>query len=576
MTRARWLTGGLIGAGALVVGVVCVLVLAGALAIGLVSLARARRYIARELRALAAQPPAGALYEARRRQMLELRRNGVVPDLEVLADATAADEAERAYTGKYLVATTVLIGLVGTFGGLMETLARVAPLLKGELGGNGAAGALGLIAGPLAGLHVTFGTSVVAIMVTLALGLVQGDVTLHHERLLALLQERTRHVLVPELWPTQESAAERTVRALDELRTRVVDALETGAAANAAKIASVVRVEVQRLVEQVGADTRGAAAAQTAALERVGASMTDGLLVTSKAAAGELQAAATHTRETMTTAATTAREAMTTAATTAREAMTVAALASRETIERDASAAHEAIERDARAGREAQTALATTTAALMTQAAATIAETASASAAQMRQDAERVARAVETAAAASRAEAAALAAHATTALDGAVAALGAASARTSETFTDVTSTAVAALLSATGRASETFADATSTAVAALGATGARTSEAFADSTTAAVAALGELRADLGGASRALTTAASELAGTVETLAPTLAELAPQLEALAAQVALLAARADSPEQANAVLDELARLGEDVERLVASAPAPQAES
>ena len=96
----------------------------------------------------------------------------------------------------------------------METLARVAPALKGDLSLAGPGGALGLIAGPLAGLHVTFGTSVVAIMVTLALALIQGDVTLHHERLLALLQERTRHVLLPELWPAEESAAERTVRAV--------------------------------------------------------------------------------------------------------------------------------------------------------------------------------------------------------------------------------------------------------------------------------------------------------------------------------------------------------------------------
>ena len=41
---------------------------------------------------------------------------------------------------------------------------------------------------------------------------------------------------------------------------------------------------------------------------------------------------------------------------------------------------------------------------------------------------------------------------------------------------------------------------------------------------------------------------------------------PQLGALGAEVALLAARAESPEQPNAVLDELVRLGEDVERLV----------
>jgi hypothetical protein len=55
---------------------------------------------------------------------------------------------------------------------------------------------------------------------------------------------------------------------------------------------------------------------------------------------------------------------------------------------------------------------------------------------------------------------------------------------------------------------------------------------------------------------------------VDALLPTLAELGPQLGGLTAEIALLAARADSPEQPNAVLDELVRLSEDVERLLAS--------
>ena len=124
---------------------------------------------------------------------------------------------------------------------------------------------------------MTFGTSVVAIMVTLALALVQGDVTLHHERLLALLQERTRHVLVPELWPAEESAGERTVRALLDLRAFVAETLAVNAEASAAKVAAVVRVEVQRLVEQVGGEMRAAGLAQAGALERTSAATTDGL-----------------------------------------------------------------------------------------------------------------------------------------------------------------------------------------------------------------------------------------------------------------------------------------------------------
>ncbi len=355
MTRARWFTGALIGAAAmivasealatyvaerLVVGIVAVVVLMGVLAIGLASLARARRYIARELSALRAETPSGALYGARRAHLVALRRRGVEPDLDVLADATAADEAERGYTGRYLVATTVLIGLVGTFGGLMETLGRLAPLLKGDLpsSSDGPAGAFALIAGPLAGLHVTFGTSVVAILVTLALALIQGDVTLHHERLLALLHERTRHVLVPELWPADASAAERTVRALRELQAFVAESLTASSSASAERIAGVVRLEVQRLVAQIGSEMKAAAADQTAALERTGTNLTDELRRTTEAAGQSLRDAATTSRDTMTAAATVAGEAIGAAAKASRESVDLAATASRQAFESAAAA----------------------------------------------------------------------------------------------------------------------------------------------------------------------------------------------------------------------------------------------
>jgi hypothetical protein len=349
MTRARWIVGGLVSAAALIVagkaffayvavgsivGVAAVLVLLGVLGVGLWSLARARRDVGRELAALATTPPSGALWASRRAQALELQSRGVAPDLDVLAEATAAEEAERGFAGKYLVATTILVGLVGTFGGLMETLARVAPLFKDPLAAEGPAGVLALLAGPLAGLHVTFGTSVVAILVTLALALVQGDVTLHHERLLARLQERTRHVLVPELWPAHEGAAERAARALDELRALVAASAASSAEAVASSVAEIARVELARLADAVGE---------------------------------KMTAAATATREAMTAAAAETRDAMTGAATATKDAMTGAAAAMR----------------------EATTGAATATKEAMTDAAAALGTSTAASAAALREEAER-------------------------------------------------------------------------------------------------------------------------------------------------------------------------------------------
>ena len=320
MTRARWIVGGLVGAAALVVageallayiaggsivGVVAVLVLIGVLGVGLASLARARRDVGRELSALGATPPGGALWTARRAQAIALRDRGVEPDLDVLAEATAADEAERGFAGKYLVATTILVGLVGTFGGLMETLARVSPLLKGQLAAEGPAGVLALLAGPLAGLHVTFGTSVVAILVTLTLALVQGDATLHHERLLAQLEERTRHVLVPELWPAHEGTAARAARALDELKELVAASANRTAEATAARVAEVARTELARFAEAASATLEGAAQASRESMEN----------------------AATATRDAMTGLATATRDAMTGLTAATRETMAGAAAA---------------------------------------------------------------------------------------------------------------------------------------------------------------------------------------------------------------------------------------------------------
>jgi hypothetical protein len=554
VTRARWIVGGLVGAAALVVageslfayiaagsivGVVAVLVLSGVLGVGLASLARARRDIGRELSALAATPPGGALWAARRAKALDLRGRGVEPDLDALAEATAADEAERGFVGKYLVATTILVGLVGTFGGLMETLARVAPLLKGDLGAGGPGGAFALIAGPLAGLHITFGTSVVAILVTLALALIQGDVTLHQERLLALLQERTRHVLVPELWPAEESAAERTVRALLELRAFVGEALTTSATASADKIAGVVRVEVQRLVAQLGAETKAATAAQTAALDRAGAALTDGFRRTTEAAAQELRSAAAASRETMAAAATSAAE---TAGVVRVEIQRLVAQLGTET----------------QAATAAQTAALERTGALLTDGFQRTTE----AAAQELRDAASTSRDTMTTAATAAREAVATAAAASRE------AVTLAAAASRETFAAAAGESRQAFAEAAAAAREEV----TTALATLAATTARASESIAASTEGAVTSLGQLHgtlsAQLEGASQALAAAAGELRGTVGALSPALAELAPQLGALTAEVALLAARAESPDLPNAVLDELVRLAEDVERLLGS--------
>ena len=215
---------------------------------GFGSLALARRRLASEIAALAADRPGGQLLDERRRRLEAIHAAAARPDLDALAEATAAAELGRAYLGKYLVAVTVLVGLVGTFAGLMETLRGVAPLLSDER-----ITTLQALAGPLAGLDVTFGASLVGILVTLALALVQGDLALAEEEALTRLEERTRHVLVPALWPAVEAADERAARELVALRGELATFVARAAEAAGERVARVAATEVNRMVRAVRA-----------------------------------------------------------------------------------------------------------------------------------------------------------------------------------------------------------------------------------------------------------------------------------------------------------------------------------
>jgi hypothetical protein len=275
----------------LTVGMLAVGALALTLVAGLYSLVRARLRIAGELAAMRANPPRGELLTARRQRLAAIKAAGARPDVDALAGSTAAEEAGRAYIGRYLVATTVLIGLVGTFAGLMETLGRVAPLIVDKSAEAG----LALLTGPLSGLHVTFGASLVAILATLSLALAQGDLALHEGQALALLEDLTTHELIPRLWAPADDPAERTVRAVAELKTILAGSVATALEGSARRLADnartegdraskalegtagTVQKEVARLCTTVAAALDEAARKQTAALEEAARKQTAAL-----------------------------------------------------------------------------------------------------------------------------------------------------------------------------------------------------------------------------------------------------------------------------------------------------------
>jgi hypothetical protein len=271
VTRGLWLGSG------------TVILLAVIAVVGFASLLQARRRIERELAGLAAHPPAGELWTGRKAQLEAIRASGAAFDHDAVAALTEADERGRAYLGRYLVAVTVMVGLVGTFSGLMETLRSVGPLL-----GEQQVSTLRMLSGPLGGLDVTFGASLVGILITLALALVQGDLVLAEEQLLGRLEERTVHLLIPSLWPPSEATAERAARSLvavenglAALRGDLGKVLADASATVASSVAKVASAEVGRLIEHVSrslAETVSATAGRfettasqtTMSLERAG------------------------------------------------------------------------------------------------------------------------------------------------------------------------------------------------------------------------------------------------------------------------------------------------------------------
>ena len=327
MSRLRWGLGALVALlslaaalralGAYVdhrlwLGSASVLLLAVIAVAGMVRLGQARLRLERALGGLEASPPAGAWIEARRARLEAVRAAGATPDLDALATATAAEERGQAYLGRYFVAVTVLVGLVGTFAGLMETLRAVAPLLRDDR-----LSTVQSLALPLAGLDVTFGASVVGILVTLALAVVQGDLVLAEERALARLEEATAHVLVPAIWPAAARPEERVAAEVAALRGEVRQALASAGEATAARVAAVTRAEIERLV-----------AATRETLERVAAASADGLSAaraTNEAAAAALEHAVTATAGTLRASAETASSAARESAQAAASSLSAAA-----------------------------------------------------------------------------------------------------------------------------------------------------------------------------------------------------------------------------------------------------------
>lgn len=241
----------------LYLGLLCSLALLGLLGSGGFSFHAARRRRLRELAAFHGAGVPGSLLQRRRAQLAEVARRGGRPDMGALQQQAQAELAGGAYFGRYFVAVAVLVGLLGTFAGLMETLAGVADLLQRE-GGQSVRDLATLLAAPLLGLDVTFGASMVGILATVTLALQKGDLDLLDEELLAALEEHTAHRLLPELWPAEKEPAARLLAEVAALRgdlsgaaTRLEERSRGALAEQQARAAESLDEQARRAAEAV-------------------------------------------------------------------------------------------------------------------------------------------------------------------------------------------------------------------------------------------------------------------------------------------------------------------------------------
>ena len=534
------------------VGATAVGALAVTLVIGLASLAFARRRIGIELAGLRRNPPRGSLVDARRLRLAAIQAAGARPDAAALAEAAAAEESGRAYIGRYLLATTVLIGLVGTFAGLMETLGHVAPLLAQKQGSD--VDVLALLASPLGGLHVTFGASLVAILATLSLALAQGDLALHETQALALLEDRSTHELVPELWPPSDEPAERTARAISDLRSSLADAVVQALEKSARRLAEGARSDGERAAKALESTTGTIEQQLSRLVSALSKTLEEGAQKQSAALAKATEAAV--------------RQATATTEEVVRRSSGVAD----EAVRRSTAVAEEAAKRSIAAAEEAATRAAAAAEDAASRAAAAAEESASRAARVTEESASRLATVAEEAARRSTALAEEMARGSASVAEEAVRATSAELGRTlSPLFTEEATRleAVRAALSESASALSRAAEKldlvgpqleglTTAHGTALTATG----ETVRDSIDRAVLSAGTA---LDQAASTLAQAAADMRGGVETQAPRLESLTRELSALGREVALMAARGTDGDLGTVMLGELERVGTGVDRL-----------
>lgn len=209
--------------------------------------------------------PRRSVYEFLRTVYRVLRQGDSTTTLPYLLDSLAARGEDRRALVRYLTGALILLGLIGTFWGLLITIGGVRDVI-GSLTPEATGDTLALLAGlkdrlavPLGGMSQAFSTSLFGLLTSLALAFLELQLFHAHNQLHARMESLVVTELVP-LWQQPREAAGPVMGEGDSGGWRYVASLFGGNAERLDKLTRVLEVlaardpdfTAGRLSEQIG------------------------------------------------------------------------------------------------------------------------------------------------------------------------------------------------------------------------------------------------------------------------------------------------------------------------------------
>jgi hypothetical protein len=158
---------------------------------------------------------AQGLLSSRIAMLKECKAKNIQPDAQVFSEILSARES--ANIGKSAGSTVILLGLIGTFFGLMLAISDAGKSLDSNSTGE----ILGMIRNIFLGMRGVFGTSLSGLLAAILLNISYSAVSGRQMSYMAAVEEFTQFVLIPKYTPAQENAQDELLLAVRSLEKQM-------------------------------------------------------------------------------------------------------------------------------------------------------------------------------------------------------------------------------------------------------------------------------------------------------------------------------------------------------------------